>query len=266
MWARLNDNNEIAQLYTRPIAVTLNAVQYPASIFSIWTASELQALNIWAVTMSNSPENSVWYDVSMPAYAVTKDGSDNVTGVTGTYTNNVKPIEDIYRIPVDAANGFSVGNMIGSNSSIASSAKVGKIVGKGTGYADEKYFDYLSVEVTKGTFADGNTVRGFIDDGTAALSPAVSTVVEGTLSLESRSKKWDVIQVIKSNQKSKLEPYDWYYIRKTDAGTAVPSAVQTYRDGVRTKATEFETAIAATTTSAELQALDFSSWPSEPEV
>jgi len=124
----------------------------------------------------------------------------------------------------------------------------------------------LSVEVTKGIFADGNTVRGFIDDGTAALSPAVSTAVEGTVTLESRSKKWGVIQEIKSNQKSKLEPYDWYYIRKTDAGTAVPSAVQTYRDGVRTKATEFETAIVATTTSAELQALDFSSWPSELEI
>ena len=70
----------------------------------------------------------------------------------------------------------------------------------------------------------------------------------------------------KDIQGNKLQTYDWYYIRKTDAGTAVPSVVQTYRDGVRTKATEFETAIAATTTSAELQALDFSSWPSEPEV
>ena len=57
MWARLNDNNEIAQLYTRPIAITLDAVQYPASIFSLWTASELKALKIWSVTMTNSPEN-----------------------------------------------------------------------------------------------------------------------------------------------------------------------------------------------------------------
>ena len=95
MWARLNNDNEIAQLYTRPIAVTLDAVQYPASIFSLWNATELLTLNIWSITMSNSAENSAWYDVSTPAYAVTKDDDDSVTAVTGTYTNTPKPIEDV---------------------------------------------------------------------------------------------------------------------------------------------------------------------------
>ena len=123
----------------------------------------------------------------------------------------------------------------------------------------------MNVEITKGTWGNGNTVKGFNSGGTA-LSPAVSTTISGDLTLHSRGKLWDITQEVKGLQKGKLQPYDWYYIRKTDAGTAVPSAVQTYRDGVRTKATEFETAIADTTTSAELQALDFSSWPSEPEV
>ena len=256
MWARLNNDNEIAQLYTRPIAVTLDAVQYPASIFSLWNASELRALNIWSITMSNSPEDQTWYDVSTPTYAATKV-DDAVTGVTGTYTNTAKPLKDVYVVPVASADGFSDGDQIGSNSSLSGSAKTGKIVSKGSGV--------LNVEITKGTWGNGNTVKGFNSGGTA-LSPAVSTTISDDLTLHSRGKQWDRTQEVKGLQKGKLEPYDWYYIRKTDAGTAVPSAVQTYRDGVRTKATEFETAIAATTTSAELQALDFSSWPSEPEV
>ena len=257
MWARLNNDDEIAQLYTRPIGITLDGVQYPASIFSLWSRGELSALNIWAVTMSNSPENQAWYDVSTPTYAVTKDG-DTVTGVTGTYTNTAKPLKDVYVIPVASADGFSDGDQIGSNSSISGSAKTGKIVSKGSGI--------LNVEVTKGTWGNGNTVKGFTSGGTA-LSPAVSTTISGDLTLHSRGKQWDITQEVKGLQKSKLEPYDWYYIRKTDAGTAVPSAVQTYRDGVRTKATDFETTIAATTTLAELQNVELGiGWPSEPEV
>ena len=89
MWARLNDNDTIAQLYMRPVGITLDGVQYPASIFSLWSASELKAIKIWSITMTNSPSEQQWYNVSTPVYAVTKDG-DTVTGVTGTYTNTEK--------------------------------------------------------------------------------------------------------------------------------------------------------------------------------
>ena len=180
MWARLNNDNEIAQLYARPIAVTLDAVQYPASIFSLWNASELQALNIWNVTMSNSPENSVWYDVSAPAYAVTKDGDDNVTAITGTYTNTSKPIEDVYAIPVADSDGFSDGDKVASSATYSSAAKQGTII--------SKEGDVLNVEITKGTWASGNTVRGFNSGGTA-LSPAVSTTISADLTLHLRGKQ-----------------------------------------------------------------------------
>ena len=95
MWARLNDNDTIAQLYMRPVGITLDGVQYPASIFSLWSASELQALKIWSVTMTNQPSDSKYHNVSTPAYAVTKDSNDNVTGVTGTYTNTEKPLKNV---------------------------------------------------------------------------------------------------------------------------------------------------------------------------
>ena len=75
----------------------------------------------------------------------------------------------------------------------------------------------------------------------------------------------DLIQEVKDMQGAKLQPYDWYITRKADDGTAVPSAVQTYRDGVRTKATEHETAVAATTTVDELIAVNIGDgWPDEP--
>ena len=78
------------------------------------------------------------------------------------------------------------------------------------------------------------------------------------MTLHSRGKQWDVTQSVKQMQGGKLQPHDWYYIRKADNATAVPSAIQTYRDEVRTEAARLETAIAATTTIAELQAVNIS--------
>ena len=255
MWARLNNDNEIAQLYTRPIGITLDAVQYPASIFSLWNASELQALDIWSVSMTNSQGNQEWNNVSTPAYVVTKDGDDNVTGVTGTYTNTEKPLKDVYVFSVADSDGFSDGDKVASSATYSSAAKQGTIISKGA--------NVLNVEITKGTWASGNTVRGFNSGGTA-LSPAVSTTISADLTLHSRGRQWDVTQQVKGMQGGKLQPHDWYYIRKADTAAAVPSAVQTYRDGVRTKAGSLETAIAATTTIAELQAVDLGDgWPEE---
>ena len=258
MWARLNDNDTIAQLYMRPVGITLNGVQYPASIFSLWSASELQALKIWSVTMTNSPSDQKYYNNSGPVYAVTKDG-DDVTGVTGTYTSTERPLKDVYTIPVASSDGFSDGDKIASSATYSSAGKTGNIISKEEGK--------LHVEVTKGTWANGNSVKGIKPDGTGALSPAVSTTISGSLSLHSRGLQWSRIQEVKDIQGSKLQPYDWYVIRKNDDGTAIPSDVQTYRDGVRTKATAHETAVVATTNITELIAVNVGDgWPDEPSV
>ena len=50
---------------------------------------------------------------------------------------------------------------------------------------------------------------------------------------------------VKKKQKSLLNITDWTIIRKVDKGTDVPSNIQTYRDAIRTKATEMENAIDA---------------------
>jgi hypothetical protein len=50
-------------------------------------------------------------------------------------------------------------------------------------------------------------------------------------------------QEVKSQQWQLLAQTDWVIIRKADAGTAVPSDIQTWRDAIRAKATEMEEAI-----------------------
>jgi hypothetical protein len=48
---------------------------------------------------------------------------------------------------------------------------------------------------------------------------------------------------VKLQQGSLLTQTDWVIIRKADAGTDVPSDIQTWRDAIRAKATEMEEAI-----------------------
>jgi len=58
-----------------------------------------------------------------------------------------------------------------------------------------------------------------------------------------RGLKYNAIQKVKAQQKGYLEETDWYIIRKADAGTAIPANVQTWRNAIRSDATEIETAI-----------------------
>ena len=55
--------------------------------------------------------------------------------------------------------------------------------------------------------------------------------------------KHNAIQKVKSQQAGYLAQTDWYIIRKADAGTAIPSNIQTWRNAIRSDATEIETAI-----------------------
>ena len=51
------------------------------------------------------------------------------------------------------------------------------------------------------------------------------------------------IQKVKAQQAGFLSQTDWYIIRKADAGTAIPSNIQTWRNAIRADATRIETAI-----------------------
>ena len=55
--------------------------------------------------------------------------------------------------------------------------------------------------------------------------------------------KSNLKEEVKRQQGSFLSETDWTIIRKADAGTSVPSDIQTWRDAIREKATVMESAI-----------------------
>ena len=61
MYAIITDGS-ISKYINHPKPVTIGDVQYPAKIFSIWTASELAAIGIIEVTFDNSKKkDEKWY-------------------------------------------------------------------------------------------------------------------------------------------------------------------------------------------------------------
>mgnify|MGYP005988459757 CR=1 FL=1 len=90
-----------------------------------------------------------------------------------------------------------------------------------------------SVASTARTLADVNEVdkdgKARVDsDGNQVVSPGVKSNLKNE---------------VKTQQASYLAQTDWAIVRKADKGTAIPSNIQTWRDAIRTKATEMETAI-----------------------
>jgi len=69
----------------------------------------------------------------------------------------------------------------------------------------------------------------------------------------------NLIAEVKQQQASLLAQTDWAIVRKADNNTAIPAAIQSWRDAIRSKATEMETAIANAANTDAVAAL-FLSW------
>mgnify|MGYP003139317039 CR=1 FL=1 len=74
--------------------------------------------------------------------------------------------------------------------------------------------------------SDGNPINGL--DGNQIVTPGLKTI-------------W--VAQTKTTANHKLAVHDWYVTRKAEKATAIPSSVTTYRDAVRTKCAEIETAL-----------------------
>jgi len=74
------------------------------------------------------------------------------------------------------------------------------------------------------------------EDGNAILDEDGNQVVTKGL-------KSNAIAQVKATAAGLLQSTDWYVTRKTEAGTAIPSAVSDYRTAVRTASETIETAI-----------------------
>ena len=75
--------------------------------------------------------------------------------------------------------------------------------------------------------------RFYWGDGTAKAVDDKTETIDGV-----EYKTLGVKSVLKAQEKSTagslLARYDWYVVRKAEKSTAIPSSIQTYRDGVRT--------------------------------
>ena len=77
-----------------------------------------------------------------------------------------------------------------------------------------------------------------VDDNGKAVNNPVTGQQMVTLGLKS---VW--VAKTKATANNKLAVHDWYVTRKAEKSTAIPSSVTTYRDAVRTKCEEIETAL-----------------------
>ena len=67
--------------------------------------------------------------------------------------------------------------------------------------------------------------------------------------------KTKLIKRVKSEAEGLLNQTDWYVTRKTEKNTAIPSAITTWRDGIRTKQAAMETSIANASDTPALETL-----------
>ena len=84
--------------------------------------------------------------------------------------------------------------------------------------------------------ADTKWTQEEIDDDKAPEGADTNTVKDEGL-------KTVLIRQVKIQAESELNRTDWYITRKSEKNTAIPSAITTHRDAVRTKQAEMETAI-----------------------
>jgi len=167
MYAIVTDN-EITKFINHPKSLVIGDVRYPAKIFSVWSASELNAIGIYEVVFDNSnKKDEKWYINTNQSFDF--DGNE-VTASYGTATPKA--------------------------------------------HADTLF---TAQDETDGLGTEGEVAT--------------------------RGLKYNLIKNLKITVANILAETDWYITRNTEKSTAIPSAISTHRDAVRTKQAEMETAI-----------------------
>ena len=185
MHAIITDGS-ISKIINHPKPLVIGDVQYPARIFSVWTASELAAIGIIEITFDNSKKKDEKYYIN--------------TNQTFTYDADAGTVTASY----------------------------------GT--------------ATPKAHADSLWTQADSDDGDLPDDKEVGDV-------KTRGLKYNLIQTLKLQVANELAKTDWYITRNTEKSTAIPSAISTHRDAVRTKQTEMETAITNASNTPALETL-----------
>ena len=107
---------------------------------------------------------------------------------------------------------------------------------------------YINTNITysfDGTNATGSygdaTAKAHADTTWTAQDETDGKGTEGEVA--TRGLKYNLIQTVKLQAEGELNRTDWYITRKAEKNTAIPSAITTHRDAVRSKQAAMETAI-----------------------
>ena len=98
----LVESGNITQLPKGNKGITINSVQYPPSIYTLWTEAERNAIGIYTIEIDNTnKKDEEWYINTNISYAF---GSGKVTGTYGTAT--AKKIADTLWTSQDKTDGL----------------------------------------------------------------------------------------------------------------------------------------------------------------
>ena len=98
----LVESGNITQMPKGNKGITINSVQYPSSIYTLWTEAERNAIGIYTVEIDNTnKKDEDWYINTNISYAF---GSGKVTGTYGTAT--AKKIVDTLWTEQDKTDGI----------------------------------------------------------------------------------------------------------------------------------------------------------------
>ena len=128
---------------------------------------------------------------------------------------------DIYEVVFDDTNKKDTKWYINTNQSYA--------------FANNKVTATYGTATAK-AHADTTWTQEQIDDGDAPDGADTNTVA-------TRGLKYNLIQTVKSQAASELAKTDWYITRKAEKSTAIPSAITTHRNLVRSRQAAMETSI-----------------------
>ena len=115
---------------------------------------------------------------------------------------------------------------------------------------DEKW--YINTNESY-AFADNQVTRSW-GTATPKAHADVTETIDG-VEYTTPGLKTNLIRDLKITVANELSKTDWYITRNTEKETAIPSAISTHRDSVRTKQAEMETAIINASDTAALETL-----------
>ena len=160
----LVESGSITKMLNGNRGITLNDLQYPRAIYTLWTEAERNAIGIYSIVYDDTnKKDERWYINTNQSYAF---GSGKVTATYGTATAKAH--------------------------------------------------------------ADTTWTQQQIDDGDAPDGADTDTVA-------TRGLKYNLIQTVKSQAADELAKTDWYITRKAEKSTAIPSAITTHRNLVRSR-------------------------------